>query len=254
MLLFLSASINVAFAWWAAVRPITPLLRFPSFLNHRQGVPVDGKYLYQSFDMVELRETGLTWRVSTGSVASTTVQTRFHTSAGWEGTKQQVADSPPAFDPKPFPSWSRAAAFFLDYEDRRPMPIELEHGDWAYADLTEYATGFPLRSMEYSILYHGSTALPLETRRTFRNAWILSPSLKNFLDPHMPYLPLRPLPLGFAVNTLFYAALILLPWEGFGWARRARRRRRGLCTKCAHSLEGLPADAPCPECGTAPKA
>ncbi|MFG0305864.1 MAG: hypothetical protein ACF8Q5_06585 [Phycisphaerales bacterium JB040] len=66
-------------------------------------------------------------------------------------------------------------------------------------------------------------------------------------------LPLRPLPLGFAINTLFYAALILIPWELAGWGVRARRRRRALCPRCAHSLAGLPAHAPCPECGTAPK-
>ncbi|MFT5422611.1 MAG: hypothetical protein ACI89L_000376 [Phycisphaerales bacterium] len=67
-------------------------------------------------------------------------------------------------------------------------------------------------------------------------------------------LPLRPLPLGFAINTLLYAGIVFGTWEGLGYARRARRRRKGLCAKCAHSLDGLPDSAPCPECGTLPKA
>jgi hypothetical protein len=36
------------------------------------------------------------------------------------------------------------------------------------------------------------------------------------------------------------------------WSASAnRRKRRGLCAKCAYELAGLPASSPCPECGTA---
>ncbi len=47
-------------------------------------------------------------------------------------------------------------------------------------------------------------------------------------------LPLRPIPVGFAVNTIFYAAVLwLLTGEPFV-LRRAIRRRRGLCLKCGY--------------------
>ncbi|MFG0305863.1 MAG: hypothetical protein ACF8Q5_06580 [Phycisphaerales bacterium JB040] len=68
-----------------------------------------------------------------------------------------------------------------------------------------------------------------------------------------PPIPLGPAPLGCALNTLTYAAMILIPWELAGWHVRRRRRRNNRCPFCAHSLAGLPAHAPCPECGTAPK-
>ncbi|MCA9283328.1 MAG: hypothetical protein H6812_01395 [Phycisphaeraceae bacterium] len=59
-------------------------------------------------------------------------------------------------------------------------------------------------------------------------------------------MPLRPLPLGFTINTLFYAALVFFPLFGISALKRHRRIRRGHCTNCAYDLAGLPI---CPECG-----
>ena len=59
-------------------------------------------------------------------------------------------------------------------------------------------------------------------------------------------MPLRPVPLGFTANTLFYAAILWSP----GAIKRWRRRRNGRCEKCAYALEGLRL---CPECGRAAK-
>ena len=67
-------------------------------------------------------------------------------------------------------------------------------------------------------------------------------------------LPLRPVWPGFAVNTIFYAAVLWLPFVGLGAFRRRRRTKRGLCPKCGYDLRGRASENKlCPECGaTAP--
>lgn len=68
-------------------------------------------------------------------------------------------------------------------------------------------------------------------------------------DPAMGSIPLLPEPLGFASNTALYGAAWFVIVTAFSASRRVIRRRRGLCPRCAYTLKGLPADAPCPECG-----
>lgn len=63
----------------------------------------------------------------------------------------------------------------------------------------------------------------------------------------IPFAPLWP---GFIANTLIYAALWWLLFTGLVSARSARRTRRGLCTRCAYDLRGVPSGV-CPECGEA---
>jgi hypothetical protein len=64
----------------------------------------------------------------------------------------------------------------------------------------------------------------------------------------LPYVPLWP---GFAINTVFYAAMLWMLFAGPFALRRWRRIKRGLCPKCGYDLRGRSAgtDA-CPECGT----
>lgn len=61
-------------------------------------------------------------------------------------------------------------------------------------------------------------------------------------------LPLVPLAAGFAANTAVYAIPLLASLPVAGWARRARRRRRGLCPACRYDLRHDLASG-CPECG-----
>lgn len=63
------------------------------------------------------------------------------------------------------------------------------------------------------------------------------------------WLPIGILPLGFTLNTLFYAAAWFMCLFGISSTRRILRARRGLCTRCAYDLKGLPQGSPCPECG-----
>ncbi len=67
-----------------------------------------------------------------------------------------------------------------------------------------------------------------------------------------PIVPLRPVWPGFAVNTLFYAAILWLAIPGPFALRRHIRRRRGLCITCGYDIRHADHDA-CPECGASPK-
>ncbi len=60
-------------------------------------------------------------------------------------------------------------------------------------------------------------------------------------------LPLRPIWRGFAINTIFYAALLWLLIPGPFVLRRHIRIRRGLCPACAYPMGE---SAVCSECGS----
>ena len=63
-------------------------------------------------------------------------------------------------------------------------------------------------------------------------------------------LPYRPIWPGFAINILFYAALLWLLVLGPFTARRLIRHKRGHCIKCGYDLRGNSGGV-CPECGVA---
>ncbi len=61
-------------------------------------------------------------------------------------------------------------------------------------------------------------------------------------------LPLRPIWPGFAINTVFYAAILWPLICGPFALRRIIRHKRGLCVTCGYDLRHADHDA-CPECG-----
>lgn len=74
-----------------------------------------------------------------------------------------------------------------------------------------------------------------------------------FLSRHRPGridLPVGIMWRGFAMNTIVYASAWWSVLFGVEFARRAMRRRRGLCVVCAYSRAGLAAGVVCPECGS----
>ena len=72
-------------------------------------------------------------------------------------------------------------------------------------------------------------------------AWLGDLMMVRITDPAR-IMRIRLLPTRFAVNTIFYAALLWLPFV----VRRFSRARRGLCPKCAYPMAESPV---CTECG-----
>lgn len=97
---------------------------------------------------------------------------------------------------------------------------------------SDYASGQPTRWVDALQLRAGPAARPAATA-----------SIAGLGRP----LLLGVRPVGFALNTLFWAGVIAAPALAPRWLRRARRRRRGLCVACGYDAHGLPN---CPECGT----
>ena len=66
--------------------------------------------------------------------------------------------------------------------------------------------------------------------------------------PQIQTVPTCPLPIPFAINTIFYAAVLWVLFAAPGAMRRRVRRKRGKCAACGYSLQERVSDK-CPECG-----
>ena len=112
--------------------------------------------------------------------------------------------------------------------------------------------GWPLLSMscEYDFFQRQTPARPVRSIRVSSGittgaidpSWIHGPDTRGL--PRA--LPLRPIPRGFAINTIFYAVLLWLLICGPFALRRFLRVNRGLCVKCGYPRGELPV---CTECG-----
>ena len=122
------------------------------------------------------------------------------------------------------PTWSRLRQLPI-YERLDPVVLQ---GDRAF--------GLPALSVWYG----------LDTKRALGTSLVLSREVTGCL----PYRNLAVTPLwpGFAINTIFYAAILWFLTLGPFFARRIIRRKRGLCPNCGYDLRGT-AQMICSECG-----
>lgn len=143
--------------------------------------------------------------------------------------------------------WSECYAerFYMDVTTGYPVM-------WS-EDKTTIASGWPmlaLRFVEYSSwqapVDRGGEPAGLR-RGILLPKWVLKLPKMNSLVRNRR-LPTEPL-FGFAVNTMFYAALLAVPLSVRG-IRRHLRARSGRCWKCGYDMSGVTADC-CPECGHA---
>ncbi len=104
-----------------------------------------------------------------------------------------------------------------------------------------FNAGWPCHALQSETWNDGAT-------RVWSRWRISVPINRSGLGPRTcTRLPGRPVWPGFPVNTIFYAALLWLPFAPFA-LRRLIRRRRGLCPACAYDLRHAEHEA-CPECG-----
>lgn len=65
-----------------------------------------------------------------------------------------------------------------------------------------------------------------------------------------PWHAIDPISPGFAINTLFYSAVLWMLFAVPVGMRRRLRKKRGQCAACGYSLRNITSDK-CPECGAA---
>ncbi|MCH8316684.1 MAG: hypothetical protein IIA64_11990 [Planctomycetes bacterium] len=115
--------------------------------------------------------------------------------------------------------------------------------------LVEHATGWPLLALHSRYRWTIGTNPRWMDRVDLIGPGIVVSTSRQYRVAGLPFvLPLRPIWLGFAINTIFYAALLWLLTLGPFTARRMIRRKRGRCLKCGYDLRGADHEA-CPECG-----
>jgi hypothetical protein len=135
--------------------------------------------------------------------------------------------------------------------------IDYSHGEQV-TEVAEIDAGWPMRAVRCGVhRVSGSNALGSIRSTEIDGGWIVSwnrlQSLRvgvtgGHLSSEVQALPYGPIWPGFAINTVFYAAIL---WGLFAVPFALRRRlrvKRGLCPKCAYDLRGSDSTA-CPECG-----
>lgn len=205
---------NLGIAWYAGI-------------DRSNNWMVSGEPLGWSF----IPNTNSKWRFWIASNwCRTTVET-YRDRLEWPG----VPSAPrgfvrPSFDPANpqliSPPWSIAAQIVSDPKDKHLLARYIE--DIAY--------GWPFRAARSRL------AILDNDKETLHFAFHLGPRFDGIIIAY------KPIPLGFAANTLIFAAAFAVPLVALPALRRRLRARRMRCPSCNYDLRGLPTPT-CPECG-----
>jgi hypothetical protein len=133
-------------------------------------------------------------------------------------------------------------------------PIGMEPTPWWHesaAGAREFnlvtAQGWPCLSMYGWLRWRNRGVVVEERLAGIEVAW--RPRAGRMLN----VIPTHPIWAGFAINTIFYAAILAGGWMLFaapGMIRRRKRIKRGLCPACAYPVGPGGTSAVCTECGT----
>ena len=131
--------------------------------------------------------------------------------------------------------WTRVAATWSDDEG------------WHYVDVGAVFAGWPRPSVQGCSV---SDQRPGSSDALSHRGLIRVPEWVRNLGNRrrVEFIPISPIWPGFAINTVFYAAILWLLFAAPGRVRRWRRIRRGLCAKCAYPVG---TSEVCTECGAA---
>ncbi len=136
--------------------------------------------------------------------------------------------------------WFMSTGGFGGYIPKDPEGRPREYG------LSIFRYGVPFRALEFAALVSTDR---ISSSRSFalEFAALMSTDIISS-SRSFGFIPLRPIWVGSALNTVFYAALVWLLFAGVSTLRRFLRVRRGLCPKCAYPMGE---SAVCTECGKA---
>ena len=110
--------------------------------------------------------------------------------------------------------------------------------------------GLPLKSLRCSYRTRNAGGRPSSPQAGYSSA-LMIPSWMRPAESRLVLwygFPLQPVWTGFAINTVFYSAILWALWSTPFAARRLIRKRRGRCVKCGYDLRHAEHDS-CPECG-----